>query len=390
VRDEILAAFRAGLAAVDPERTTKAASDRLLESNRDVWVAALGKAAPAMARGAAWSLGDRMAGGLAVSDHDEAVPDGCALLIGAHPVPDERSLVAGRALLHFAARVPEDADLLVLVSGGGSALAEVPIPGMGLETYSDLTQALMNAGTPISELNLVRRHLSQVKNGGLAAATRARSLVTLLMNDVIDAPASTIASGPTLSDGSSPAEAEVVLRDRLGLASRSLHPVVHRPHPDHRWEVIADGPTAARAAAASIGGTIWTETLRGEASEVAVEMADACTDGEVLVACGETTVTVRGDGSGGRNQEAALAAAIRIEGTKHGFAALGTDGIDGPTTAAGAIVDGGTVERIRKGGIDPNETLARNDSHAALTAAGDTVITGPTGTNVGDLWFALG
>lgn len=389
MRDEILTAYRAALAAVDPERCTRANLERRHLGHPGVWVAALGKAAPAMTRGAVDAAGDLFRSGIVVSDHGEQVPERCSLLLGSHPSPDGRSLTAGRALIEFARQVPSDGTLVVLVSGGGSALAEVPVPGLGIDGFAELSDELMRAGAPIEELNLVRRHLSQLKNGGLAGVTPARRLITLLISDVIDAPASTVASGPTLPDHTGVGDAAEVVRRRLDRDFPDPGPFGHRDHPNHEWEVIADCAVAARAAAASIGGVVWTETLRGESRHQAAEMVAACRQGEVLVAAGETTVTMSGSGHGGRNQEAALAAAIALQGSTGGFAALGTDGIDGPTDAAGAIVDGGTIGRMRAAGIDPDVHLANNDAYPALEASGDLVITGPSGTNVGDLWFAL-
>jgi hydroxypyruvate reductase len=161
------------------------------------------------------------------------------------------------------------------------------------------------------------------------------------------------------------------------------------PNPvEHSADVVADCRLAASAAARHLGARVWTTSLRGEASVRAREMLAACESGEVLVASGETTVTVSGAGVGGRNQEAALAAAIAINGTDALFAALGTDGIDGPTDAAGAAVDGGSAARMHAAGLDPSRELEDNNSHPALAASGDLVVTGPSGTNVGDLWFA--
>lgn len=389
MRDEILSAYRAALAAVDPERATRSALERRRLRPGGLWVAALGKAAPAMTRGAVDAAGDRFRQALVVSDHREQVPTGCSLLIGSHPRPDGRSLTAGRALVSFVAAVPAGDTLLVLISGGGSALAEVPAPGLGVEALADLIDDLMAAGTPIDELNVVRRHLSQLKNGGLGAAAPAAHLMTLLVSDVIDAPASTIASGPTLPDHTGPGDAADIVRRRLGRDLPEVAFAVAAEHPDHSWEVVADCRIAAAAAAASIGGRIWTAALRGEARNSALEMIEACEPGEVLVAAGETTVTVTGSGTGGRNQEAALAAAIEITGTDSGFAALGTDGVDGPTDAAGAIVDGSSTTRMIAAGVDPERCLVDNDSNRALAASGDLVITGPSGTNIGDVWFVV-
>jgi hydroxypyruvate reductase len=230
--------------------------------------------------------------------------------------------------------------------------------------------------------------MSQLKNGGLLAASGAARAITLLVSDVIDADPSVIASGPTLADDSTPSQAEAVIRHRLGVDPPRLGSRREPGRHHHRWQVIADGTIAAHAAAGVLEAEVWTTRLRGESSEQATAMVSARGEG-AIVATGETTVTVRGPGVGGRNQEAALAAAIALDGGMGWFAAIGTDGIDGPTDAAGAIVDGGSVDRMRSSGVDPARALASNDSNPALQASGDLVITGPSGTNVGDLWVAL-
>ena len=385
-RDEVLTAYRRALAAVDPERSVRNVLRRT-PFDGAVHVAALGKAAPAMLRGAEAVLGDRIESALAVSDHIEPVPTGARLLIGAHPIPDDTSLAAGRALLDFVRALPSEHMLLVLVSGGGSALAEVPVEGLTIDRVADLGSRLMDAATPIDELNIVRRHLSQLKNGGLLRGASTRRVVSLLMSDVIDGDPSVIASGPTLADDSTADRARSIIESRLGIAAPLLVEPARAQKHDHQWLVVADCGLAAREAAITVDGTVWTSALRGEASEMAVAMLQALED-RPLVAAGETTVTVRGTGRGGRNQEAALAAALFLEGRDGLFAALGTDGIDGPTDAAGAIIDGGSTGRMRSAGVDPRAALADNDAYTALEASGDLVITGPSGTNVGDLWLA--
>jgi len=246
----------------------------------------------------------------------------------------------------------------------------------------------MDAATPIDQLNLVRRHLSRLKNGGLLRAASSHRVISLLISDVIDGDASVIASGPTLEDGSTAEQAHTILETRLGSAPAIPGTPEAPAQQRHEFHVIADCSKAAEAAARAIDADIWTTALRGEASEMSRMMLSATSD-RPLVAAGETTVTIRGTGKGGRNQEAALAAAIALDGSNGSFAALGTDGIDGPTDAAGGIVDGTSAERMRAAGIDPNGRLADNDAYHALEASGDLIITGPSGTNVGDLWIAL-
>jgi hydroxypyruvate reductase len=389
MRERFLAAYRTALEAVDPERAVRVAAAGI---EGPVWVAALGKAAPAMARGACSALGERVVAGVAVSTHPAPVPRPIELLIGSHPLPGPASVTAGRALLDLARTVPPEGHLLVLVSGGGSAVAEVPPTGVPVERLATVTGRLLEAGAPITEINLVRRHLSNLKNGGLLRATWAGEVTTLILSDVVDGPPSTVASGPTLPDETSLGDALATLdrynlRPLLDIETVTIGPFPLHPPPAHTWKVVAGIEEALAAAATALGATPHRRRLLGTARVEAGRVLDACPPGQTLVVGGETTVVVTGPGSGGRNQEAALAAASEIDGTTTVFAALATDGIDGPTTAAGAIVDGGSVVRMRTAGVEPQPALAANDSHTALAASGDLVVTGPTGTNVGDLWM---
>ena len=398
IRRRFRVAFDAALLAVDPEESTRAALART-EITPPVTLLAIGKAAAGMARGAVRELGGAVASGVVVMPAENSAPPRLRALIGDHPLPGPGSLMAGRALLQAAAGA-EEGTLLVLVSGGGSALAEVPLPGLSLSDLTATQQALLEAGAPIEDVNTVRRHLSRIKDGGLLREAGVPA-VTLLISDVADAPPSAIASGPTLADATSPSDGLDVLRS-YGLAD-TVPPAVpaalaraRAPSPagSHRWEVVADGARAADAAAAHLAGAglevrLVTTSLRGPAERAASELLRRAGPGTVDIAAGETTVTVTGGGLGGRNQHAALAAAIRIDGRRAVFAALGTDGRDGPTDAAGAIVDGSSAARMRAAGVNPSEYLRRCDSYRALMASGDLVVTGPTGTNVADLWFVL-
>lgn len=388
-------AWRSALAAVEPEAAVRQALGNL-EPIESVTVVAIGKAAPAMTRGAAAVLGDRLIEGLVVSDHPEPVPSRCRLLIGDHPFPGERSLIAGTQALETAARVRPGATLLALISGGGSALAEVPDDGLTIVSLARLHRRLMEAGTPIQDLNTVRRHLSRLKQGGLGAAARG-GLMTLLISDVIDGDTSEIASGPTLADQSTPAQAAEIIAARLGSVAPEFAAALATRPPrrslEHPSVVVADGRRAAEAAMdwlerAGYQARLITTKLRAEAREAVIGFLDSVPTGVVGIAAGETTVTVKGAGRGGRNQEAALAAALHLDGGEGCFGAFSTDGVDGPTDAAGAIVDGTTAVRIRAAGIDPQQRLAANDSYPALDAARALIRTGPTGTNVGDLWLA--
>lgn len=399
VRAAFEEAFRRGLAAVDPAAAVKTEL-ATLGIEGPVTVIAIGKAARSMAGGAIEVLKDQVAGGVVVSPDP---PDGSGFsrlrcLQGGHPIPSRASLEAGQTVLAEAAGAK--GTLLVLISGGASALAEVPASGVSLTDLASTYMVLLRAGLPIEDINTVRRHLSVLKNGGLLAATGAQT-VTLLIADVVGADVTAIGSGPTLPDSSTSADALGVAA-RAGIlemlplgALEALRTSADPPTPSasHRWAIVADGTSAVRAAADFLRMTGFTtevdpNPLTGDAAEQGTRVSSEAPRSTVTVRHGETVVTVRGDSPGGRNQHASLAAALAIEGQVAVFAALSSDGRDGLTEAAGAVVDGETCQRIRAAGLDPEESLAGCRSHFALAASGDLVVTGPTGTNVADIWMA--
>ncbi len=408
MRSTLLAAYEAAVSACDPEAAVRDAvsvDDGGLTigghrfggtSAGDVAIVALGKAAPAMARGAHAVLGSLR--GLAVSNHTEPCP--VPLFVGSHPVPDAASLACGTRLIEYVRGLAPSDLVVYLISGGGSAIAVAPVDGVDLADLASMNDVMLNAAVPIGDMNEVRAAVSKLKGGGLADACRAERDVTLLLSDVVGAAPTHVASGPSIGAGMG-SEASTVMQ-RHDLASKmpsSISEAVQRwsppeEHRDHPFTVIGSSRVAANAAAdhlASIGvtATIATTELMGEARTQAIELVRRCAPGQAVIAAGETTVTVTGDGIGGRNQEAALAAAIEISGSDVVFAALGTDGIDGATPAAGAIVDGTSARKAHDLGIDLEAALADNDSHTALSALGATVTRGDTGTNVGDLWIAI-
>ena len=330
---------------------------------------------------------------------------------GSHPYPDEQSEIAGRRVLAAAARVGPSDLAIVLISGGGSALLAVPAQGIEMSDLRETNSVLIRSGATIGELNTVRKHLSVVKGGQLAAAlSAAGGLVTLVLSDVIGSPFEVIASGPTVPDPTTYEDALEVL-DRYALRATVPESVLthlvagaagdHSETPEggsvfdrQVIELVGDGVVAAEAAAAAAREEGWEPTivstqLEGESRDVArllISDAGDAQEGELRIYAGETTVTVAGDGLGGRNQELALAASIELAGRNDlCVLALGTDGIDGPTPAAGAFGDGSAVARGASIALDAEDHLRRNDSHRFLMAVGDAVITGPTGTNVGDL-----
>lgn len=397
-RRVLSACFRAGVAAVDPEA---AVARSLAGIEGRVVVLALGKAAPAMARGAALGLGRPELEGLVVSSHDDKIPAGLTLLVGGHPVPDRRSLEAGTALLALADSLGPDDTALVLISGGGSALAAAPVPGVSLDDLAITNEALLRSGADIVATNIVRRRLSLLKGGGLAAASHPARVVTLAVSDVVGDMPEVIASGPSVAVADSDGDARGVVEE-LGIAAalpRSVRAALRNPKPpvlrvEGEYRIIANAAEASHAAAAagqSLGlpATVVDTRLTGDVGPAVGEALRRSGRG-ISVFAGETTVDVVGNGRGGRNQEAALIAATLLDGTRGTwFLAAGTDGIDGTTSAAGAVVDGGTVMRARAAGLDAAAALDANDSGSFFAALGDQITTGPTGTNVGDLWLVL-
>ena len=336
--------------------------------------------------------------------------DSLDVLPGSHPVPDERSRIGGRRVLQVAGRAGPRDLAVVLISGGGSSLLAAPAEGVTLDDLKTTNTLLLYSGATIGELNMVRKHLSAVKGGRLAEAlSKAGRLITLVLSDVTGSPLDVIASGPTVPDPTTFADALGVI-DRYGLREEAPpHVVQHLEdgaagvYPDtptggpiferQILVVVADAAVAAQAAfeSASASGParVVTTELEGEARDVARQLVAAADDlepGGTLVYAGETTVTVKGDGRGGRNQELALAASIALEGRDDVvILSMGTDGVDGMTTSAGAFADGSAVERGRQLSLEAADHLEDNDSGPFLTAIGDTIDTGPTGTNVGDL-----
>jgi glycerate-2-kinase len=424
-RAQLEAIFRAGLGAVDPAvALSRAAAPRrdglwlageLLPRGSRCGVLAVGKAAPAMAAAfeeAAASLALR---GLVVArDGGGPRPARLERREAGHPLPDERSADAGRAALALAAQAGPDEALVVLLSGGASALLATPLPGLELGELRATTELLLRSGAAIGELNCVRKHLTAASGGRLAAATRARRVFVLLISDVLGDDPATIGSGPCAPDATSHRDALAVLERRALLARvpaavrRQLEEGAAGRRPESpkpgdpafapvRHILLAsnrDALAAARADARARGleARIVSEALRGEARELGVRLAAlarAAAGGPralLLLAGGEPTVTVRGAGRGGRAQELALAAALALEGeARVALLAAGTDGSDGPTAAAGAFADGGTVARGAAAGLDARACLDANDSHGFFVREGGCFVTGPTGTNVMDL-----
>jgi hydroxypyruvate reductase len=362
------------------------------------------------------SLGARIAAGVVVVKDGYRVPTRTIRLLEAgHPVPDARGRAASDDLLALARTAGPDDLVLVLISGGGSALTPAPAPPVTLEEKQTVTRLLLAAGATINDLNAVRKHLSRFKGGQLARAIAPASTLSLILSDVVGDPLDVIASGPTAPDPTTFADALAILKDR-GLLEKAPASVLSRlragadgrvqetPKPGDplfaRVSNLVIGNnalvlTAAVDAATALGYRVevLSRGLQGEARDVARDMvarARLLAPPACLIAVGETTVTVRGTGRGGRCQEFALAAARELRaGEPMVLLAAGTDGTDGPTDAAGALVDGLTLARGQARGLDAGHALRDNDANAFLAASGDLVVTGPTNTNLLDLYIAL-
>ena len=400
--------YKEALRAASPERLLWPH----LTSRPPALVVAVGKAARSMLRAAREAYPD--ARFLAVPPADGgAVPglDGPGeVLPAAHPLPDERSVRAAERALDLASRLESSDELLVLLSGGGSALLSAPL-GVTLEQKQDLARALMLAGADIRELNTVRRHLSRVKGGGLARATRAR-VRTLLLSDVVGDHPSDIASGPTVPDPTTYADALAVLdRYRVGAPQARAH--LERGARGELAETLKSGEDRGRLEHVVIGSNftllaaarnflegrgqrtlILSDRFEGEARALAALHAALVESVRahgvpapaplVLLSGGEATVRVLGDGVGGRNQEFALALLDALRGQGVWALSAGSDGIDGSSGAAGAFLTPDSWARAAQLGLDPRAFLERNDSGGFFARLGDQLVTGPSGHNLND------
>lgn len=426
----VIRVLQAALDAADPAqailRAVQLQGQRLivpqeeydLSAYRQIHLLSFGKAGWTLARAIDDLIGGFVSQGLVVAKTVDQTPPGrFAAIQGGHPIPDGRSLAAGEAVLRFLGAIGEDDLLICAISGGGSALIAAPHPPIKLTDLRAITARLLACGATIDEINILRRHLDILKGGGFLLQTKA-TVLSLILSDVVGNSLEAIASGPTAADPSTRADALRILQKYNLLATISgdiLSVLQNAPETlkpgNPRLEtvrnvLIGSNLTALHAAlrqAADEGfhPYLLRADLTGEACEAAFELSQAlrwaCQRGEpvarpfCILAGGETTVTLRGNGRGGRNTELALVAVTELADFPDALlVTLATDGEDGPTDAAGAIVSGETWRRAQALGLRPGAYLQRNDSYSFFAALDDLVKTGPTGTNVNDLVLLFG
>jgi glycerate 2-kinase len=420
----------AAIAAVDPgealRRFVRRDGEALIISGRSVDLTAfnrvallgIGKAAIAMATGLSNILGASLSAGLVITKHaDEEIAlnerNEIQVLVGDHPIPDERSLLAGEKVFEFLRPLGPDDLLFCLISGGGSALVTAPVEGVSLAELQALTSTLLGCGARVDEINCLRRRLDSLKGGGVACLANGATVISLILSDVVGSPLEAIASGPTAPDPGTRAAALSILEkyDLEGKLPASIpHALKESPEPPgpddplfDRVQNILIGSNLLAAQAAlkqaeeeGFHPYLLRADLQGEARQAAFELAtflrqsrktgDPVPPPACIIAGGETTVTLVGDGKGGRNTELALAAVTELADFPGVMlVTLATDGEDGPTDAAGAVVTGGTYRRARDLEMNPQTYLDRNDSYPFFEALGDLLKPGSTGTNVNDL-----
>jgi len=438
-RDSLTRIFRQALIAVDPSRLVKEAlragpeglsfscggtvASAPWTGTRNITLVGGGKAGRTMGEAALAAIGDRVAAGALAVPAGSGGSSGAVRFIEAgHPLPDSGSLAAAREILSLLSGTGEDDLVIALISGGGSAMLSAPVEGVSPGEKAALSRLLLRAGADIVSLNTVRKHLSLVKGGRTARAAYPARVWALLLSDVPGDDPSVIASGPFSPDPTTYGDALAVL-PRLGILHEVPRSVLRHleagaageasetPKPGDpvfgsvNCAVVGSNRTALEAAAAAARAEglkpirLLPGFLSGEARECAKSfvaemrlLSSSLSPSEtaVLIAGGETTVNVKGTGKGGRSQEFALSAAIELSGAA-GMAVLcgGTDGVDGPTDAAGAIADGSTCDRAKENGLSPRSCLENNDAYPFFRALGDLVVTGPTGTNVADVAVGL-
>ncbi|MBW1980102.1 MAG: glycerate kinase [Deltaproteobacteria bacterium] len=433
LREQARQILLAGLKAVDPAAAVKryvsiqdeqlTIAGKKVDYRGGLWVVGAGKGSAAMARALEEILGERISGGVVVTKYGYLETlSRIDLYEAGHPTPDENGNRAARRIIELVSGLGEDDVVLVLISGGGSALLPVPVVGVSLEDKMKTTELLLKSGASIQEMNAIRKHLSQIKGGHLARLAYPAQVFSLILSDVVGDHLDVIASGPTVADPSTYQEClEIVSRYGLQealpeavmahLEAGAAGKVAETPKPDEpackrsRTYLVGTNLQALEAAAMEaekLGRRtlILSSLIEGDTGEAArfhaavarqiVQSGHPLPRPACVISGGETTVVVRGKGKGGRNQHFALEAAFAIDGLPQiCILSAGTDGTDGPTDAAGAVVDGSTISRARAKNLDARAFLENNDSYHFFKNLGDLVMTGPTNTNVMDLRIIL-
>jgi hydroxypyruvate reductase len=435
MREHAMQIFEAGLQAVDPveaiNRHIRLENDLLIIGGKqfnlhdydNILVVGAGKAVAPMAKAVEDLLENRISDGVIVVKDEHGLPlKKVRIREASHPVPDKRGVQGTEEILALVEKAGARDLVICLISGGGSALLIAPVQEISLEDKQNATKLLLASGATIHEFNTVRKHLSRAKGGRLAQMANPATITSLILSDVVGDDLDVIASGPTVPDSSTFKDAEQILKgygiwEQLASSVRnhiekgSSGQIEDTPKSDNaaflQCSQVLVGTNlqalkAAGKAAERLGyrPLILSSKVEGEAREVAkfytaiakeiLESAYPMEPPVCVLAGGETTVTLQGDGRGGRNQEFALASALAIEGLDNIIVLSGgTDGTDGPTDAAGAIADGTTVARARESGLNPKDFLQRNDSYSFFQKLDDLVMTGPTRTNVMDLYMLL-
>lgn len=388
-----------------------------LKKYQRIFIVGAGKASAFMAKALEEILGNRISNGIIITKYGHGTKLKKIQLIEAgHPVPDQSGKLGATKIKNLLLSTDQNDLVIIVLSGGGSALLPLPVSGVTLKQTQQLTKLLLNSGADIDQINTIRKHLSVIKGGQMAKLIHPSTGISLIISDVIGDRLDTIASGPTVPDKTTFSDALNILKKykltkktplsictylQKGLKNK----IQETPRPNNPLFkkidnfIIANNHLALEAAkktAEKLGynAIILSSTLQGEAKEVVkmfATLAKKKTRKPRCILCGgETTVTIKGRGLGGRNQEMALAIAIEIDGLKNiTFVSIGTDGTDGPTDAAGAIVNGKTVKRAEQKGLDPKQYLENNDSYRFFEKVGGLIKTGPTKTNVMDLQILL-
>ncbi|GAB6086750.1 glycerate kinase type-2 family protein [Alkaliphilus crotonatoxidans] len=413
VRQDALKIIDESIKAVLPEAAViKALANQRFSGN--IVVVAIGKAAWNMAKATKNTLGSRISKGIVVTKygHSKGPIEGFEIVEAGHPIPDENSVEGANKVLELVENLTEEDHVILLISGGGSALFEMPMEGITLEDIMDITNQLLACGADIVEINTIRKHLSAVKGGRFASKCKKAKIYAIVLSDVLGDRLDVIASGPAYPDVSTSEEAlNIIEKYKLRVGDRIKAVLnIETPKTVENCETIVTGSVSALCSAAAMSAerlgyrpVVISSTLDCEAKEAGKFMASIAREIKgsakinpllkppcAIIAGGETIVRLTGKGKGGRNQEMVLSAAIGIAGLEDTVIfAVGSDGTDGPTDAAGGIIDGQTTERMKSKGILPEVYLDNNDSYHALMASEDLLITGPTGTNVNDIVVLL-